>query len=169
MRYWSVLWQLPSKFIPPKIFAHWKRYRPLITSPFQQLRSPGYVCREAFNECDLPETCTGESGQCPPDVYQKNGSPCGVGYSGMEKATGEAFRGVCSNGINKTQRSIIFICTGYCFNGVCPTLNTQCEKIWGYGGLAADKQCYEQFNSKGSMNGHCGMDQNGQYIKCDPE
>lgn len=67
---------------------------------FQQLRSPGYVCRDAFNECDLPETCTGESGQCPPDVYQKNGSPCGVGYSGMEKATGEAFRGVCSNGIN---------------------------------------------------------------------
>lgn len=59
--------------------------------------------------------------------------------------------------------------TGYCFNGICPTLNAQCEKIWGYGGSAADKQCYEQFNSKGSMNGHCGMDQTGHYLKCDPE
>lgn len=53
-----------------------------------QLRQPGYVCRDAFNECDLPEVCNGESGQCPIDVYKKNGSPCGVGASGMEKATG---------------------------------------------------------------------------------
>lgn len=58
---------------------------------------------------------------------------------------------------------------GYCFNGICPTLNAQCEKIWGYGGSAADKQCYEQFNSKGSMNGHCGMDKDGNYVKCDTE
>jgi len=65
--------------------------------------------------------------------------------------------------------SIIFLPTGYCFNGMCPTLGVQCEKIWGYGGGAAEKQCYEQFNSKGSMNGHCGMDQTGRYIKCEPE
>lgn len=61
---------------------------------------------------------------------------------------------------------------GYCFNGICPTLNAQCEKIWGYGGSAADKQCYEQFNSKGSINGHCGVvDQSNPelYIKCDTE
>lgn len=58
---------------------------------------------------------------------------------------------------------------GYCFNGICPTFNAQCEKIWGYGGSAADKQCYEQFNSKGSINGHCGMDQEKRYVKCDPE
>lgn len=59
--------------------------------------------------------------------------------------------------------------TGYCFNGLCPTLSTQCEKIWGFGGLAADKQCYDQFNSKGSINGHCGTDQAGHYLKCEPE
>lgn len=41
-----------------------------------------------MNECDLAEVCTGDSGQCPADVYMKNGSPCGVGESGMEKATG---------------------------------------------------------------------------------
>lgn len=58
---------------------------------------------------------------------------------------------------------------GYCFNGDCPTLSMQCEKIWGYGGAAADRQCYDQFNTKGSINGHCGTDQNGHYIKCEPE
>ncbi|KAG5678287.1 hypothetical protein PVAND_007974 [Polypedilum vanderplanki] len=111
-----------------------------------QLRQAGFVCRDAYNECDLPEVCTGESGQCPPDVFKKNGSPCGYGALGaLESAT------------------------GYCFNGGCPTLNNQCERVWGYGGGSADKQCFEQFNSKGSMNGHCGMDQTNHYIKCDPE
>lgn len=65
--------------------------------------------------------------------------------------------------------TLIWSFKGYCFNGVCPTLSTQCEKIWGFGGLAADKQCYDQFNSKGSINGHCGTDQAGHYLKCEPE
>lgn len=130
----------------------------------RQLRQAGHICRDSFNECDLPEECTGESGQCPADVYKKNGSPCGLGASGMEKATGKTQK-ITIEGENLAELSI----KGYCFNGFCPTMNAQCEKIWGYGGSAADKQCYEQFNSKGSMNGHCGMDQSRQYVKCDPE
>lgn len=110
--------------------------------------------------------CTGENGQCPVDVYMKNGSPCGVGASGMEKAMGQNKQ----KPFNCSSFNIIkCLCTGYCFNGICPTLNAQCEKIWGYGGSTADKQCYEQFNSKGSMNGHCGLDHARQYLKCDPE
>lgn len=67
-----------------------------------QLKERGVICREALNECDLPEHCSGDSGDCPGNVFKKNGSPCGEG-------------------------------TGYCFNGVCPTLTLQCEYIWGYG------------------------------------
>lgn len=58
---------------------------------------------------------------------------------------------------------------GYCFNGECPTLDRQCEKIWGYGGISADQQCYDQFNTKGSINGHCGKDRNGDYKRCETE
>jgi hypothetical protein len=25
--------------------------------------------------------------------------------------------------------------TGYCFNGICPTVNIQCGVVWGYGEL----------------------------------
>lgn len=103
-----------------------------------QLLARGVVCRESTSECDLPEVCSGETGQCPTNVYKKNGNPCS------------------NNG-------------GYCYNGVCPALDLQCEQIWGYSGVAADKQCFEQFNSKGSLNGHCGTDNSGHYVKCDPE
>lgn len=65
--------------------------------------------------------------------------------------------------------SLLCSAEGYCFNGECPTLDGQCEKIWGYGGVAADKQCYDQFNTKGSINGHCGTDSNGGYKKCELE
>lgn len=103
-----------------------------------QLRARGVVCRESTNECDLPEVCSGDTGQCPPDVYKKNGSPC------------------WNN-------------AGHCFNGVCPAEDLQCEQVWGYGGMVADKQCFEQFNSKGSINGHCGTDAAGHFIKCEAE
>ncbi|CAH1154204.1 unnamed protein product [Phaedon cochleariae] len=103
-----------------------------------RLIEDGVVCREATNDCDLPEHCTGMSGECPVDVFRKNGSPCGQD-------------------------------SGFCFDGVCPTLTLQCEHIWGYGGIAADDQCFEQFNSKGSINGHCGRGADGRFLKCAPE
>lgn len=63
----------------------------------------------------------------------------------------------------------VYISCRYCFNGFCPTLDNQCETIWGYGGVAADKQCFDQYNSKGSREGHCGNDASGALIKCSPE
>ncbi|KAK4293306.1 hypothetical protein Pmani_033983, partial [Petrolisthes manimaculis] len=56
---------------------------------------------------------------------------------------------------------------GYCFQGVCPTLNNQCEVIWGYGGQASDATCYRQFNVDGVIYGNCGRYPNGTYIKCE--
>ncbi|XP_041977445.1 disintegrin and metalloproteinase domain-containing protein 11 isoform X2 [Aricia agestis] len=103
-----------------------------------QLKPRGVICRDATNECDLEETCTGLSGACPVDAHRKNGEACESGK-------------------------------GYCFAGQCPTLALQCEKIWGTGSIGADKECFEQFNSKGAVTGHCGKDSSGHYIKCDVE
>jgi len=70
---------------------------------FSQFLAMGTLCRSANNECDLPEHCTGDTGECPADMYKKNGIPCG----------GKA--------------------DGLCYMGECPTLDNQCEQIWGYG------------------------------------
>lgn len=34
------------------------------------------VCREAVNDCDIPENCTGNSSQCPPNVHKMDGYSC---------------------------------------------------------------------------------------------
>lgn len=42
--------------------------------------------------------------------------------------------------------------------------------FYGVGGVSSDRQCYEEFNTKGSMSGHCGMIEEAgttTYLKCD--
>ncbi|KAJ7424847.1 disintegrin and metalloproteinase domain-containing protein 11 [Pitangus sulphuratus] len=36
----------------------------------------GVSCREAVNECDIPESCTGDSSQCPPNLHKLDGYFC---------------------------------------------------------------------------------------------
>ncbi|XP_053373871.1 disintegrin and metalloproteinase domain-containing protein unc-71-like isoform X1 [Mercenaria mercenaria] len=60
--------------------------------------------------------------------------------------------------------------TGYCMGGICPTLDKQCQHIWGNDGYKAELQCYERFNPTGNFNGHCGKDDStGSYAKCLPD
>ncbi|TRY82809.1 hypothetical protein DNTS_025574 [Danionella cerebrum] len=46
----------------------------------------GYSCRFAVNDCDILETCSGDSGQCPPNLHKQDGYSCqlnqGRCYSG---------------------------------------------------------------------------------------
>ncbi|XP_076857007.1 disintegrin and metalloproteinase domain-containing protein 11 isoform X2 [Brachyhypopomus gauderio] len=39
----------------------------------------GIVCREAVNDCDVPEMCAGDSSQCPPNVHKLDGYMCDAG------------------------------------------------------------------------------------------
>lgn len=36
----------------------------------------GAVCRDAVNDCDIPETCAGDSSQCPHNVHKLDGYMC---------------------------------------------------------------------------------------------
>ncbi|XP_062841666.1 disintegrin and metalloproteinase domain-containing protein 22 isoform X2 [Trichomycterus rosablanca] len=53
-----------------------------------QMESVGVICREAVNDCDIPENCTGNSSQCPPNVHKMDGYTC-------EKDQGRCFNGRC--------------------------------------------------------------------------
>ncbi|KAK0156532.1 Disintegrin and metalloproteinase domain-containing protein 11 [Merluccius polli] len=39
----------------------------------------GSTCREAVSDCDVPETCTGDSSQCPHNVHKLDGYTCETG------------------------------------------------------------------------------------------
>ncbi|XP_077061997.1 disintegrin and metalloproteinase domain-containing protein 11 isoform X1 [Siphateles boraxobius] len=39
----------------------------------------GVVCRDAVNDCDVPETCTGDSSKCPNNVHKLDGYMCDAG------------------------------------------------------------------------------------------
>ncbi|XP_075589965.1 disintegrin and metalloproteinase domain-containing protein mind-meld isoform X4 [Dermatophagoides farinae] len=103
-----------------------------------KLKPMGHVCRMAADECDLPERCDGHNGECPPDVYKRNGQ-------------------ICNDG------------NGFCYNGECPILDRQCSILWGENSKASESICYKQFNAQGTIRGNCGMDTNGQHLKCSEE
>uniref|UniRef100_A0A3B3UI02 ADAM metallopeptidase domain 11 n=1 Tax=Poecilia latipinna TaxID=48699 RepID=A0A3B3UI02_9TELE len=46
----------------------------------------GVTCRDGVNDCDIPETCTGDSSQCPHNVHKLDGYTCeGRCYGGRCK------------------------------------------------------------------------------------
>uniref|UniRef100_A0A7N5ZUJ0 ADAM metallopeptidase domain 23a n=1 Tax=Anabas testudineus TaxID=64144 RepID=A0A7N5ZUJ0_ANATE len=53
----------------------------------------GYSCRYAVNDCDISETCSGDSGQCPLNLHKQDGYFCQVN------------QGRCYNGECKTREN----------------------------------------------------------------
>ncbi|XP_075413742.1 disintegrin and metalloproteinase domain-containing protein 22 isoform X9 [Tenrec ecaudatus] len=51
----------------------------------------GTVCREAVNDCDIRETCSGNSSQCAPNIHKMDGYPC------------DGVQGICFGGRCKTR------------------------------------------------------------------
>ncbi|XP_053266477.1 disintegrin and metalloproteinase domain-containing protein 22 isoform X13 [Podarcis raffonei] len=41
-----------------------------------QFEAKGIVCREAVNDCDIAESCTGDSNQCSPNLHKMDGYSC---------------------------------------------------------------------------------------------
>ncbi|XP_073533546.1 disintegrin and metalloproteinase domain-containing protein 22 isoform X3 [Phyllobates terribilis] len=56
-----------------------------------QFIQKGLYCRDAVNDCDIAEMCTGNSSQCPSNIHKLDGYPC------------ENREGLCTGGICKTR------------------------------------------------------------------
>uniref|UniRef100_A0A8C7BMU9 ADAM metallopeptidase domain 33 n=1 Tax=Neovison vison TaxID=452646 RepID=A0A8C7BMU9_NEOVI len=55
---------------------------------------------------------------------------------------------------------------GYCWNGACPTLEQQCQQLWGPGSSPAPEACFQIVNSAGDAHGNCGEDSKGGFVPC---
>uniref|UniRef100_A0A8C6AEN5 ADAM metallopeptidase domain 33 n=1 Tax=Marmota marmota marmota TaxID=9994 RepID=A0A8C6AEN5_MARMA len=55
---------------------------------------------------------------------------------------------------------------GYCRDGACPTLEQQCQQLWGPGSRPAPEACFQVVNSAGDAHGNCGQDSEGGFLPC---
>uniref|UniRef100_A0A8C5Y3Z2 ADAM metallopeptidase domain 33 n=1 Tax=Microcebus murinus TaxID=30608 RepID=A0A8C5Y3Z2_MICMU len=55
---------------------------------------------------------------------------------------------------------------GYCRDGACPTLEQQCQQLWGPGSRPAPEACFQVVNSAGDPRGNCGQDSEGYFLPC---
>ncbi|XP_036907635.1 disintegrin and metalloproteinase domain-containing protein 33 isoform X2 [Sturnira hondurensis] len=55
---------------------------------------------------------------------------------------------------------------GYCRDGACPTLEQQCQQLWGPGSRPAPEACFQVLNSVGGSSGNCDRDEEGGSAPC---
>ncbi|KAF8988480.1 hypothetical protein BGZ52_009261 [Haplosporangium bisporale] len=58
-----------------------------------QLAPANTICRSTLSTCDIAETCTGTSSQCPPDIIVPDLTAC----HGVGNVTGQCAKGVCTS------------------------------------------------------------------------
>ncbi|CAL8262661.1 unnamed protein product [Lota lota] len=55
---------------------------------------------------------------------------------------------------------------GYCYTGMCLSLEQQCRSLWGADGHPAPDVCFQRVNEAGDSFGNCGKDLLGKYRGC---
>ncbi|XP_048881858.1 disintegrin and metalloproteinase domain-containing protein 15 isoform X3 [Brienomyrus brachyistius] len=56
----------------------------------------------------------------------------------------------------------------YCSSGVCSSVDTQCQALWGPNATQAPDVCFSTVNKLGNKFGNCGQLSNGSYVPCVP-
>ncbi|VTJ67177.1 Hypothetical predicted protein [Marmota monax] len=122
----------------------------------------GVSCREAVNECDIAETCTGDSSQVRPakSSYGAPGkaAPTPIGLSALSPQ--------CPPNLHKLDGYYCDHEQGRCYGGRCKTRDRQCQALWGH--VAADRFCYEKLNVEGTERGNCGRKGSG-WVQCNKQ
>ncbi|KAL5000874.1 Metallo-peptidase family M12-domain-containing protein [Aspergillus recurvatus] len=126
-----------------------------------QFLSAGTVCRAAVSECDIEETCPGDSGDCPDDETENDGDSCGDESEELFCASGrctsrdlqcrEQISGdnsTISSCGNSTDTCILScsasIATGSCSNAGTVLDGTPCD-----GGLCSEGVCRSSTRNNG--------------------
>ncbi|NXR50807.1 ADA32 protein, partial [Hippolais icterina] len=56
--------------------------------------------------------------------------------------------------------------SGYCYQGLCQSLDLQCKRIYGRDSKNAPVVCYEEINAQRDRFGHCGFQRGNKYQNC---
>ncbi|KAM8827067.1 disintegrin and metalloproteinase domain-containing protein 12 isoform 3-T4 [Synchiropus picturatus] len=54
----------------------------------------------------------------------------------------------------------------YCYGGVCASMDSQCQTLWGPNATSAPAVCFSSVNKLGDKLGNCGQLANGSYMPC---
>ncbi|XP_073341530.1 disintegrin and metalloproteinase domain-containing protein 12 isoform X3 [Pagrus major] len=54
----------------------------------------------------------------------------------------------------------------FCYGGVCASMHTQCQMLWGPNATSAPAVCFSSVNKQGNKYGNCGQLTNGSYVPC---
>jgi hypothetical protein len=83
------------------------------------------VCRPAAGPCDVAETCTGSSAQCPPDAFVPAGTVCRAGNmcNPAEVCTGASAACPADTGTLPNGTPCLNAATRQCCNGMCCPAN----------------------------------------------
>lgn len=81
---------------------------------------------------------------CPADLHLENGSPCRAIGSGQTAGLSAI-----------ANRSELDDAQALCYQGRCPTRDSQCESVWGTGATRAADYCFMFHNTKTA--GACGV------------
>ncbi|XP_023657116.2 disintegrin and metalloproteinase domain-containing protein 15 isoform X2 [Paramormyrops kingsleyae] len=57
----------------------------------------------------------------------------------------------------------------YCSSGICSSVDTQCQALWGPNATQAPDVCFSTVNKLGNKFGNCGQLSNGSYMPCVPD
>ncbi|NWI02685.1 ADA11 protein, partial [Tichodroma muraria] len=121
----------------------------------------GVSCREAVNECDIPETCTGDSSQ----VSGAGGTWWDM-WGLMASSNLFSMSPQCPPNLHKLDGYFCENEQGRCYGGRCKTRDRQCNALWGRG--SAERFCYEKLNVEGTERGNCGREGLG-WLQCNKQ
>ncbi|EPQ06258.1 Disintegrin and metalloproteinase domain-containing protein 11, partial [Myotis brandtii] len=129
----------------------------------------GVSCREAVNECDIAETCTGDSSQVR--LAQQNpgrGNPSSCRFVSGRRLSSAPLCSIagCPPNLHKLDGYYCDHEQGRCYGGRCKTRDRQCQALWGH--VAADRFCYEKLNVEGTERGNCGRKGSG-WVQCNKQ